>query len=116
MHHLHPLNQQLSHIFHAKKILQNNPSLFQRMAFQTPFVGTKTGYFEEFSSHGKYGSVVNLGDVDGASDAVIDWLSKNDKLDDFSKNAQQYISNNYSIEKEVNGIIEAYKSLLDNKE
>jgi len=88
----------------------------ESLASGTPFVGTKTGYFEEFSSHGKYGSVVGLGDVDGASDAIIDWLSKNDKLDDFSKNAQQYILNNYSIEKEVNGIIEAYKSLLDNKE
>ncbi|MDA9780235.1 glycosyltransferase family 4 protein [Amylibacter sp.] len=88
----------------------------ESLASGTPFVGTKTGYFEEFSSHGKYGSVVGLGDVDGATGAIIDWLSKNDKLDDFSKNAQQYILKNHSIEKEVNGIIEAYKSLLDNKE
>ena len=40
----------------------------------------------------------------------------NQLLDDFSKIARQYILNNYSIEKEVNGIIEAYKSLLKNKE
>ena len=86
----------------------------EALASGTPFVGTKTGYFEEFSSNNKYGSVVALEDIDGASEAILNWLSKNDKLDDFSKMASKYILNNHSVEKEVNGIIEAYKSLLNN--
>lgn len=86
----------------------------EALASGTPFVGTKTGYFEEFSSNGKYGSVVDLEDVDGATDAIMSWLSKNKELDNFSKISRQYILDNHSVEKEANGIIDAYESLLEN--
>ena len=49
----------------------------EALASGTPFVGTKTGYFEEFSSNmDKYGSVVALEDIDGASEAILNWLIK----------------------------------------
>ena len=84
----------------------------EALASGTPFVGSKTGYFEEFSSHGKYGSVVELEDVANAAKAVLHWLSKNDELDIFSEISRKYILENYSIEQEVNGINKAYLSLL----
>ena len=84
----------------------------EALASGTPFVGSKTGYFEEFSSHGKYGSVVELEDVANAAKAVLHWLSKIDELDIFSEISRKYILENYSIEQEVNGINKAYLSLL----
>ena len=84
----------------------------EALASGTPFVGSKTGYFEEFSSHGKYGSVVELEDVANAAKAVLHWFSKNDELDIFSEISRKYILENYSIEQEVNGINKAYLSLL----
>lgn len=85
----------------------------EALASGTPFVSTKTGYFEEFSSHGKYGSVVELEDVAGAIKAVLHWLSKNDELDMFSKVSRKHILDNYSIEQEVFAINKAYLSLLN---
>ncbi|MDB4221639.1 glycosyltransferase family 1 protein, partial [Amylibacter sp.] len=69
-------------------------------------------YFEEFSSHGKYGSVVELEDVANAAKAIMYWLSKNDKLNIFSEISRKYILENHSIEQEVIGINKAYLSLL----
>lgn len=78
----------------------------------TPFVGSRTGYFEAFSEKGQYGSIVELDDVDGAVKAVNSWLSKKDQLDFFVKSARKFIVDNHSVEQEVVGIHKVYQSLL----
>ena len=79
----------------------------------TPFVGSATGYFSAFSANEKYGSIVDLEDVAGAVRAVKSWLSKNDQLDTFMKEARKFIIHNHSVEQEVIGIHKVYQSLLD---
>ncbi|MEZ8006349.1 MAG: glycosyltransferase family 4 protein [Amylibacter sp.] len=79
----------------------------------TPFVGSATGYFRAFSANGKYGIIVDPEDVAGAVRAIKLWLSKNDQLDAFMKEARKYIIDNYSVEQEIIGIHKVYQSLLD---
>jgi mannosyltransferase len=79
----------------------------------TPFVGSATGYFRAFSANGKYGIIVDPEDVAGAVRAIKLWLSKNDQLDAFMKEARKFIIDNYSVEQEIIGIHKVYQSLLD---
>ena len=79
----------------------------------TPFVGSATGYFRAFSANGKYGIIVDPEDVSGAVRAIKLWLSKNDQLDTFMKEARKFIIDNYSVEQEIIGIHKVYQSLLD---
>ena len=79
----------------------------------TPFVGSRTGYFQEFSNNEKCGSVVDIDDVNGAAKAVHEWLSDTNRLETAAHVARQFVVERHSIVQQVAGIHEVYQELWD---
>jgi mannosyltransferase len=78
----------------------------------TPFVASRTGYFEKFSNNGKCGTIVEIGDVAGAVSAIEDWFL-DDKLSATAPLARKFVEENHSIQNEVAGIHQVYQQLWD---
>jgi mannosyltransferase len=76
----------------------------------TPFVASRTGHFEAFSNQGRCGTIVSIGDVDGAVTAVQNQLSD---LDDVASETRDFVVENHSIVQEVAGINSVYQMLWD---
>lgn len=82
----------------------------------TPFVVSRTGHFEAFSNQGRCGTIVDIGDVDGAVVAVRGWLSDLPRLTDVASVARDFVVGNHSVVQEVAGIHAVYQMLWDEAE
>ncbi len=80
------------------------------MSAGTPFVGSRTGYFEAFSDHGRNGTIVEIGDVDGAVLAIETWVSKGNCA---AQAVRKFTQDQYSITREAAGIQAVYQRLWD---
>ncbi len=78
------------------------------MSSGVPFVGTDVGYFQQFSSNGQAGLIV---DPAQAGPAVAALLGNPDLLAKMSKNARSIARDRYAIEQEADGIARVYEQL-----
>ena len=81
------------------------------MSCGVPFVGSHTGYYEEFSAQGKTGTVVPLKDADAAAKAALAILSNPSRHDQMGKDARDMARHGFSAESEAAGIETVYQNL-----
>jgi mannosyltransferase len=83
----------------------------EALASGVPFVGSDTGYFDEFSNDGKVGTVVPLEDVSSSTNAIDAWLSDDRFLKKASELASHFVAQQHSLDAEVAGINAVYEDL-----
>ena len=78
------------------------------LASGTPFVGSDTGYYAEFSDHGRVGKIVPKTDAEAAADAALALLPR---ANDLSRAARQIAVERFSAGAEADGIDRVYQTL-----
>lgn len=81
------------------------------MASGVPFVGTQTGYYENFSAQGATGTVVPVGDADQAATAALSILTDPQCHARMGKYARDLAVNSFSAKAESDGIEAVYQDL-----
>ena len=83
------------------------------IASGVPFVGSHTGYYEEFSAQGKTGTVVPLKDADAAAQAALSILTTPARHASMSLDAREIACHGFSSASEAAGIESVYQGLWD---
>ncbi|MBS9718664.1 glycosyltransferase family 4 protein [Pseudohalocynthiibacter aestuariivivens] len=83
----------------------------EALASGAPFIGTETGYFQEFSNDGQLGTVVGTENSAKAAAAVEAWFANPGRLSKASEIAPGFVKQQHSIEREVAGINAVYEGL-----
>lgn len=81
------------------------------MASAVPFVGSATGYYNEFSTQGQCGVVVGLEATDEAAHAVGKIMSDPDRHTGMATSSRRIACENFSAAKEAAGIEAVYDGL-----
>ncbi|WIY25459.1 glycosyltransferase family 4 protein [Parasedimentitalea psychrophila] len=83
----------------------------EAMASGVPFVGTETGYYQEFSAQGKTGTVVPVGAAEQAAKAALSILSDPTRHATMSQEARTVAQHGFSATTEAAGIEAVYQDL-----
>lgn len=83
----------------------------EAMASGVPFVGTETGYYQEFSAQGKTGTVVPVGAAEQAAKAAWSILSDPTRHATMSQEARNIAQHGFSAASESTGIEAVYQQL-----
>lgn len=81
------------------------------MASGVPFVGTPSGYYEEFSAQGKTGTLVPVGDADQAARAALSILNDPTRLASMGQAGRDITLHGFSAASESAGIEAVYQDL-----
>lgn len=84
----------------------------EALASGVPFVGSDAGSYRSFSSGGRVGTIVPLGDSAAGAEAASDLLTRTARL---SPLARQIATENFSARTEAEGINAVYQSLWSNR-
>lgn len=85
------------------------------MASAVPFIGSQTGYYEEFTAQGKTGTVVPLKSADLAAKAALEILNDPARHADMCQQARNIAKHSFSATSEAAGINAVYHDLWANK-
>lgn len=85
--------------------------LLEAMACEVPCIGTNVGGIPEVIKHGETGYLVELGDVEKASEYAIKLLQERNLLGKISSNALKRVNDQFHSQKIVDQYIRLYKSL-----
>ncbi|TLP68110.1 glycosyltransferase family 4 protein [Parasedimentitalea maritima] len=83
------------------------------MASGVPFVGSDTGYYEEFSAQGKAGAVVPLKDAAAAAKAAAAILGNPSQHAEMCRDARDIAAHSFSSAFEASGIETVYQNLWE---
>jgi teichuronic acid biosynthesis glycosyltransferase TuaC len=86
--------------------------LVEAQACECPVIVTNVGGMSEVMLDGKTGFIVELGDIDGAAEKIAFLLQNEQKRQEFGRNARDFIFQNFSKEKYVQRILNAYNEAL----
>ncbi|SHF56250.1 N-acetyl-alpha-D-glucosaminyl L-malate synthase BshA [Ornithinibacillus halophilus] len=89
--------------------------LLEAMACEVPSIGTNVGGIPEVIKHDETGFLVDLGDVEKASQYAIQLLSDDTLLHQFSQNAFKHAKNYFHSSIIVNQYIDIYNNVLLDK-
>ncbi len=81
------------------------------MAAGTPFVCSDTGYYREFSDHGRTGLIVPPGDAEAAAAAVSELLADPARIERMGRAGRAKAERDHSIAREAEGVAEIYERL-----
>lgn len=81
------------------------------MASGVPFVASQAGYYEEFSTQGKAGTVIPVGAADQAADAAYAILNTPERHARMCKDARDIALHSFSAASEADGIEAVYQEL-----
>tara|TARA_R110002124_G_scaffold6321_9_gene38391 strand:+ start:10522 stop:11577 length:1056 start_codon:yes stop_codon:yes gene_type:complete len=84
----------------------------EAMSCGTPFVGSRTGYFDAFSDCGRNGTVVALGDDLGAVNAINNWVATG-VTNSVARSLRAFTEKHYSVVREAAEIQAVYQRLWD---
>lgn len=91
-------------------------TLFEGAAAGCAIIGTKTGAFPELIGNDEQGYLIPCNDVSALQLALEKLLSNPQKIADFGQQAQGYVKQHYTIEKEAEKLACLYDSMLKNTE
>jgi glycosyltransferase involved in cell wall biosynthesis len=87
-------------------------SLLEAMAAGTPVVATSVGAVPDMLGHGRYGTVVNAGDIDELAAAILKMLQDNILAEIFSARGLERVRSEYQAEIVLARLRRRYEELL----
>lgn len=90
-------------------------AVVEAMACEKPVIVTDVGGLMEVVNHGEFGVVIPKKDPIAMTDAIIKIVSDPVAAKQMGKKARQHVLKNYDWQNNLQQMIDAYKSLLENK-
>ncbi len=87
-------------------------SLLEAMAAGTPVIGADVGAIAHMLGHGRYGTVVQAGDIDELAAAILKMLQDNILAENFSARGLERVESVYHVEKVLARLRRRYEELL----
>jgi N-acetyl-alpha-D-glucosaminyl L-malate synthase BshA len=84
----------------------------ESMAFGIPVVTSNAGGFVEVNQHGITGFTINVGDIEGFAEAIINLLSDKQLMAQMGKNATQFANDNFSPDIIIPKYVNYYQKIL----